>query len=69
MATLTTWMPAFLSNRAGIENAVTVEQSASYVASWLRALRNDRKLVVTAAAQAQKAADFILGNRPLDDTQ
>lgn len=54
---------AFLCNRAGIENAVTVEQSAAYVANWLRALRNDRKLVVTAAAQAQKAADHILNRQ------
>lgn len=51
---------AFLCNRAGIENAVTTEQSAAYIAGWLRALNNDRKLVVTAAAQAQKAADHIL---------
>jgi len=32
-----------------------------YVAGWLRKLRDDRKLLVYAAAQAQKAADFILG--------
>ena len=31
-----------------------------YLAGWLKQLRNDRKLVVHAAAQAQKAADYIL---------
>jgi antirestriction protein ArdC len=36
------------------------EQSAAYLASWLRRLRDDKRLVVTAAARAQKAADMIL---------
>lgn len=54
---------AFLCGHTGIDPA-TVEQSASYVKSWLGKLRDDRKLVVTAAAQAQKASDFILGVKP-----
>ncbi len=32
---------------------------ASYVASWLRALRNDKRAIFTAAAAAQKAADYL----------
>jgi antirestriction protein ArdC len=36
-------------------------QHASYVASWLRVLKNDKRAVFTAAAQAQRAADFVLG--------
>ncbi|MEM1505616.1 zincin-like metallopeptidase domain-containing protein [Domibacillus sp. 8LH] len=43
---------------AGIENA-TIENSASYIQSWLRALKEESKLIVHAAAQAQKAADYI----------
>ena len=39
----------------------TLENSASYIQNWLEALQNDKKLIVQAAAQAQKAADFILG--------
>lgn len=48
---------------AGIAGLATAggEQNAAYIASWLRALKNDRKLIVQAAAQAQKAADLILG--------
>jgi antirestriction protein ArdC len=38
-----------------------VDQSAAYVASWLRALRDDKGLVIKAAQQAQKAVDRILG--------
>jgi antirestriction protein ArdC len=51
---------AFLSGHCGIENK-TIDNSASYLAGWLRVLRQDSRLVVTAAAQAQKAADYILG--------
>ncbi|HSE44241.1 MAG TPA: hypothetical protein VLA89_02820, partial [Gemmatimonadales bacterium] len=43
---------------AGIDN---LDQSAAYVDNWLDRLRDDKKLVVQAAAQAQRAADFILG--------
>jgi antirestriction protein ArdC len=51
---------AFLSGHAGIVER-TIENSAAYVKSWLQRLKDDSKLVVHAAAQAQKAADFILG--------
>lgn len=51
---------AMLCGVTGIEQ-VTVANSASYIASWLRKLRGDKKLVVTAAGQAQKAADMIRG--------
>jgi antirestriction protein ArdC len=37
------------------------EQSAAYVASWLKALKGDRSLLVGAAQQAQKAVDRIIG--------
>jgi antirestriction protein ArdC len=39
----------------------TVESSAAYVKHWLGQLKNDKTLVVQAAGQAQRAADFILG--------
>lgn len=51
---------AFLSAHTGIA-AATISDSANYLASWLRVLKGDRKLVIQAAAQAQKAADLILG--------
>ena len=50
---------AFLCATAGIETA-TLENSASYIAGWLAAIRQDARLVITAAAPAQRAADFIL---------
>jgi antirestriction protein ArdC len=40
-----------------------IDNSAAYVASWIRVLKGSPKLAVIAAAQAQKAADWILGER------
>jgi antirestriction protein ArdC len=50
---------AYLCAEAGISNAV-LENQAAYLAGWLKKLRDDRKLLIHAAAQAQRAADFIL---------
>lgn len=49
----------FLNQVAGIEP--DFPNSASYIDGWLSALKKDKKMAVTAAAQAQKAADYILG--------
>lgn len=53
---------AFLCAEAGID-LQTIDNSAAYIASWLSALRNDRRLLVQAAAAAQKAADYVLGRK------
>jgi antirestriction protein ArdC len=53
---------AFLCGQAGIAENI-LENSAAYVQNWLEQLQNDKKLIVQAAAQAQKAADFILGTK------
>ena len=49
---------AMLCGIAGIDN---LDDSASYVGGWLERLQDDRKLVVSAAGFAQRAADLILG--------
>jgi antirestriction protein ArdC len=51
---------AFLCGQAGIMEQ-TIDSSAAYLQGWLKQLKDDRTLIVYAAAQAQKAADFILG--------
>jgi len=53
----------FLCAHAGIE-AATLDNSAAYIQSWLRILKDDRRAVIVAAGQAQKAADFILDGQP-----
>jgi len=57
---------AFLCGHTGIEN-VTLNNSAAYIQSWIRTLRGDRKLAIIAAAQAQKAADYILNRKSNQD--
>jgi antirestriction protein ArdC len=54
---------AFLAGYCGIENR-TINNSASYLANWLDVLKNDSRMIVVAASQAQKAADFIIGASP-----
>ena len=54
---------AFLCGQAGIVDR-TINSSAAYLEGWLKQLQQDRTLIVHAAAQAQKAADFILGRMP-----
>ena len=53
---------AFLCGQAGIVER-TIDESASYLQAWLKRLQEDKTLIVNAAAQAQKAADFILGRK------
>ena len=50
---------AFLCAASGI-SPPTIEQSASYLQSWINVLKGDKRLVVTAASAAQKATDLIL---------
>lgn len=54
---------AFLCAKAGLDNSL-ITDSASYIDGWLDVLNNDRKAVVYAAAQAQKAADYITYVQP-----
>ena len=54
---------SFLCATAGIEDA-TLDNSAAYIQGWLEALRDDKKLVILAAAAAQKASDYILNYVP-----
>lgn len=51
---------SFLCAECGID-AETIDNQASYLAHWMKALQDDPKMFVTAAGKAQKAADYILG--------
>lgn len=54
---------AYLCGVCGIDN-ITIDNSAAYIQSWMQVLRNDPKMLVHAAAQAQKAADYIQNLQP-----
>ena len=49
----------FLCNEVGLTGEFT--NSVAYIQGWLKALQNDRRLVVVAAGQAEKAASYIAG--------
>jgi antirestriction protein ArdC len=40
---------------------------ASYIASWLDVLKNDKRAIFTAAAHAQRAADYLHGLQQADE--
>ena len=50
---------AALMNYVGLETVSTLRNSAAYVQSWLAALRNDKRLIVTASGAASKAFEYI----------
>jgi len=50
---------AYLCGYTGIENK-TITNSAAYLASWLKVLKQDSRMVLVAAGQAQRAVDLIL---------
>src|ERR1700676_5031341 len=51
---------AMLCGVAGIERK-TLSNTAAYLKSWIDVLKSDSRIVVSAASQAQKAADYIQG--------
>ena len=51
---------AALMNTLGIENDHSIQNSSAYICGWLKALQNDRRLIVQAAGQAEKAVNMIL---------
>lgn len=53
---------AFLCGHVGIVPTV-IENQAAYVQGWLKTLKADKKLVISAASQAQRAADWIRNER------
>jgi antirestriction protein ArdC len=56
---------AFLAGHLGIAVEPRPDHAA-YLASWLRVLRNDTRAIVTAAAKAQQAVDFLIRGAGFD---
>lgn len=53
---------AMLCNQTGIDCGKAFKNSIAYLQSWIKALKNDNKMIVWAAARAEKAARFILND-------
>ena len=56
---------AYLSSLTGILNT-SIENTVAYINGWLAALKNDKRFIVQASGQAQKAVDFILNSKVAD---
>jgi len=54
---------AFLSADIGITPEVR-EDHAAYIATWLTVLKGDKRFIFTAAAHAQRAADYLHSLQP-----
>ena len=52
---------SFLVNHLGLETTASFRNNAAYIEHWLRVLKEDKRLLVTAAGQAEKAVHLILG--------
>jgi antirestriction protein ArdC len=52
---------SFLRAFTGIDTSDLTTNTTAYIQSWLKALSDDKKMIVKAASQAQKAVDYILG--------
>ena len=57
---------AFLCAHCSIDGQL---QHDSYIASWLKVLKNDKRAIFTAAAAARKAAEFLVGSQGQDEEQ
>lgn len=53
---------AFLCSELGID-AEPREDHAAYLQSWIKSLKNDKRLIVSAAAHAQRACNYLHGNK------
>jgi antirestriction protein ArdC len=56
---------AMLCAHLGIDGDL---RHAGYIGNWLKALRNDKKYILTASAQAQKALDFLTKAESVEET-
>lgn len=55
---------ATLVNFLGLETTKQFRNSAAYIQSWSRALREDVKLIVSASSRAEKAVNYIIAGEP-----
>lgn len=53
---------SYLTNYAGIETGAPIKNSAAYIAGWLKALKSDKRFIISAAGKAEKAVRYILAD-------
>ena len=50
-------------NRLGLETVHSFRNSTAYIQSWIKALQNDTKMIVSAGSKAEKAVEYILNGK------
>lgn len=55
---------ATLVHHVGLETPASFRNNAAYIQNWLKALKNDKRLIVSAAGKAEKAVNMILNVAP-----
>ena len=60
---------AFLCAIAGIANENTERNTTAYIQNWISKLEEDNRLIVHAAANAQRAVDSIIGTTFEDEAE
>jgi len=56
-----------MCHQLGIETQSTFRNNAAYIQGWLKALKNDKRLLVSASSAADKAVRFIIGEEKLEN--
>jgi len=51
---------SMLNNIVGLETESSAKNNVAYIQSWLKALENDKRLIVSASSKAEKAVKYIL---------
>lgn len=52
---------AMLCSHCGLDSEKAFKNSVAYIQGWLKALKNDEKMIVWAASRSEKAAKYIIG--------
>lgn len=54
---------SMLNHIVGLETDSSAKNNVAYIQSWLKALENDKRLIVSASSKAEKAVKFIMGEK------
>ena len=54
---------SMLTNIVGLNTESSDKNNAAYIQSWLKALENDSRMIISASGKAEKAVKYILGEK------
>lgn len=54
---------SMLNNIVGLETESSAKNNVAYIQSWLKALENDKRLIISASSKAEKAVKYIMNEK------